>query len=86
VRSAICDFTWAAVFCHGGDAHVADPARRCGRHLGGGIGLARELNQCGSAALPRMTVTVTFEPGAPRSARMPSTPNIVDGESLIMRM
>jgi hypothetical protein len=34
-----------------------------------------------------MTVTVTFEPGAPRSARMPShTDMSCVGESLIMRM
>ena len=31
---------------------------------------------CGSAALPRMIDSVTFEPGAPRSARMPSHTDI----------
>ena len=27
---------------------------------------------CGSAAFPRMTVSVTFDPGWPRSSRVPS--------------
>jgi hypothetical protein len=31
---------------------------------------------CGSAALPRITSSVTFEPGAPRSARDPSKTDI----------
>ena len=42
---------------------------------------------CGSLALPRMTVTETFEPGAPRSARTPSHTDMSRvGMSLIARM
>jgi hypothetical protein len=33
-------------------------------------------SSCGSVVLPRMIVSLTFEPGAPRNSRMPSKTDI----------
>ena len=45
------------------------------------------VTSCGSAALPRSTVSVTFDPGAPRSACCPAHTDISRvGAPLMARM
>ena len=78
VRSAICDFASSAVpGPMAATRTYPTPGAAIRLVTSGDASVSRVSSTTwGSVVLPRSTVRLTFEPGAPRRARMPSNTDI----------